>query len=76
VTNKIFIKGVFCVTKPVRKSAVWLKFNLIVGDALTAATAAAISGTSIPVRYLGTFKSSSISAIGGSASQRTELISL
>jgi drug/metabolite transporter (DMT)-like permease len=52
----ILIVGVFCVTKPVRKSAVWSKFKQIVGDALTAA-AAAISGTSIPFRrYFRTFK--------------------
>jgi hypothetical protein len=32
--------GMFCVIKPVKKSADPSKFNRIVGDALTAATAA------------------------------------
>jgi hypothetical protein len=39
-----------------QKSAVWSKFKRIVGDALTAATAAAISGLQFPFRYFRTFK--------------------
>jgi hypothetical protein len=39
-----------------QESAVWSKFKRIVGDALTAATAAAISGASIPFKYFRTFK--------------------
>jgi hypothetical protein len=44
MTDEILIVGVFCLTNPVRKSAVRSKLDLIFGVAFTAATAAASSG--------------------------------